>query len=289
MFRDFELERLEAVKEIAFEDKENCFKLEQELEGRLFGKNIELSESFQEKQQAYAEYDLVWQEHQRVHSANDARIKRLTYLQEKAYRKMKKAYDSATDFYSNKNGVSASVHSGKGVRQKNKSESHAAEKRKLMDEVVAINNELSFAKKVVEQRKEHFLALKSEYDQLRLDVDLARENSRVAKTEFEDAVKAYQDRTYMAVSRQKLGSDKEIEMAKSIGIPKQYFHAMRVRYQLTGDIDFFFGGADDPIGPGHGHYVVSQKGKVKYRRNPIDYNLSKKFLYGDDNLFKSAF
>lgn len=32
----------------------------------------------------------------------------------------------------------------------------------------------------------------------------------------------------------------------------------------------YFGGVGKPDGPGHGHYVMDQKGNVTYRREPFD-------------------
>lgn len=289
MFRDFEVDRLEAVQEIAFEDKA---RLQQQLlraSKHLLCTKDALSKAFEDKHQAYADQQSTWQEHHDVHQVNDARIKKLDSKQEKAYLKMRKAYENAEDYYSSRNGESASIYSGKGERHKRKSKAFSAERRQLVDEIIAVNGKFALSKIAFEQSKINFEEVKNEYDTAKSNYDLAKSDFYLAKQELEDATKAYKDRLHSAILRQKLNPEKEYELAKQSGVPTQYLHAMTVRYLISGDIDFFFGGMGDPIGPGHGHYVVSRDGTVKYRRDPLDYHLSRKFIYGDGDYFKSVF
>lgn len=288
MFRDFELERLDAVKEIAYEEKIGFQQKLDEEEKKYSLMKTELSKSSIFRHRAYTNQELARRKHYDINVVNNARIKKLDSKQEKEFFKMRKAYTDAEQYYSKRNGASASIHSGKAERHKRKSKSFSAERRQLVDEIISVNDSFALSRAAFEQSKIDYREVKIKYDVAKTNYDLAKQNFLNSKKYFNDSSEACKEYFQKSISRQKLNPEEEYELANQVGVPRQYLDSMAVRYLISGEIDFFFGGIGDPIGPGHGHYVVNRDGTVKYRRDPLDYHLSKKFLHGDVNLFNSS-
>lgn len=63
-------------------------------------------------------------------------------------------------------------------------------------------------------------------------------------------------------------SNKKV-LAKRAGVPCQYINNVWIDIDSNGMINIYFGGKDKPYGLGHGHYVMSPKGKITYQRDPL--------------------
>lgn len=57
-------------------------------------------------------------------------------------------------------------------------------------------------------------------------------------------------------------------LACKIGIPQQYLDKFHVSVKKDGEIHFYYGGEDKPVGKGHAHVVVNSDHTLKYWRYP---------------------
>ena len=57
-------------------------------------------------------------------------------------------------------------------------------------------------------------------------------------------------------------------LASKIGIPSQYLDSFHVAVKKDGEVHFYYGGEDKPLGRGHAHVVLNSDRSLKYWRYP---------------------
>lgn len=267
MARDAELDRLKAAQDLAFNRQQDAYAAQQRAWEQRSSTRDQMNRAHDRKQRAYDAQQSAWQDYQRVRSANGPRIDSLNTLQEHAYQNMRSAFSDASAAHDRRDGASARSYADRGHAYKAESQGYVAERRRLVDEIRT-------AKARHEPYKLEFQHAKREFDDAKARFDEAKARHERAKVEFEQA-KADHERAKEAfrtrlerVKAERKADNRSI--AERAGIPYQYRDDMYVSRDAAGNINIYFGGAGDPDGPGHGHYVLDSSGNVTYRRDPFD-------------------
>ena len=285
MARDIELDRLKAVQEVAFKQKQVAYQKQEGTWSRLVGLKDELNRAFEEKQRAYKLQNESWEDCQELRSRKGPRIDRLNALQEEAYQNMKRSFDSASAAHERRDGASAKSYSEQGHRYKEEAQDYVAERRELVGELKtaqAIHND---TKPAFNYAKEKFAEVKRKHDESKAEHERAQEEFKRAKSNFDQAATDFKKRLEFLKNEQSLHHEKERRLAERAGVPHQYLDSVKVDYSPDGGINFFFGGVGEPDGLGHGHYAANKSGKVIYQREPFDTHGPQNYLYSDNPRF----
>ena len=267
---DAELDRLKAAQDLAFQRKQRAYDAQDAAWKRRTGAGDAMNHAYEEKQRAYTEQDSTWQNLQRVRDNNGPRIDRLNAQQEAAFESMKRAYDSASAAYDRRDGASAKSYAEEGRRHKEEAQCYVQERRRLVDEIRTAKARLDAIKPTFQRAKADFDSAKCSFDSAKADHSRAQDEFKRAKADFDQAAKAFKARLEIVraeSSRKK--SDKHALAAKA-GVPYGYRDKVWVSTDSDGNTNIYFGGAGQPNGPGHGHYVLDQNGTVTYKRDPFD-------------------
>lgn len=71
-------------------------------------------------------------------------------------------------------------------------------------------------------------------------------------------------------------------IALRAGVPAEYADSVHVAYGPTGKTSVYYGGEGRPDGPGHGHIVLDNDGRVIYWRNPSDPHGTQNYISHED-------
>lgn len=277
MAKDAELDRLKTAQEAAFQRKQDAYQAQQRAWERRSSARDVMNRAFETKQRAYAEQDRTWQYYQSVRNANGSRIDSLNSQQETAYQNMSRSYDAASSAYERRDGASASSYAAEGRSYKEESQRCVAERRGLVEEIRSARAQHEASKPAFQRAKDDFNAAKRTFDSAKTEHERAQAEFQQRKAEAEAAKKAFHERREWLQKEKNLRQEKDRHLASKIGVPSQYLDSFKVRYNLDGGVDIFFGGVGTPDGPGHGHYASDRFGKVTYRRDPFDPHGSQNF------------
>lgn len=277
MAKDAELDRLKSTQDDAFARKQRAYDAQDAAWKRRTSAGDAMNRAYEEKQRAYAEQDASWQYLQRIRDNNGPRIDRLNTQQETAFQNMKRAYDSASAAYERRDGASAKSYAEEGRRYKEEAQGCVSERRRLVDEIRSARARHDAIKPTFQRAKADFDSVKRSFDSAKAEHARAQDEFKLAKADFDQAAKAFKARLDVVraeSSRKK--SDKHALAAKA-GVPFHYRDNMWVSTDPDGNTNIYFGGAGQPNGPGHGHYVLDKNGTVTYKRDPFDPHGSKNF------------
>jgi hypothetical protein len=270
MAKDAELDRLKTAQDLAFQRKQDAYQVQQRAWERRSTARDALNRAHEAKQNAYTAQDASWQDYQRVRSYNGPRIDRLNAQQEAAFENMKRAFDNASSAHDRRDGASARSYADEGHRHKAESQGYVAERRKLVEEIRSARASHEATKPAFQRAKDDFSAAKRSFDQTKAEHERAQEEFKRAKANFDQAAKAFKDRLGKVQAESKRRKDDKRSLAEKAGVPSQYRDNVWVSTDSSGNTNIYFGGAGEPNGPGHGHYVMDHSGKVTYKRDPFD-------------------
>jgi hypothetical protein len=150
-----------------------------------------------------------------------------------------------------------------------------AEFRPLQEEFVRLRDAFDDADAEYQATQRNFDATTPEFERAKAVRDAAQAEQkelakayREAKAEAERAEQAFQRHLAKVKADQDRRKDDKLYLARRAGIPPEYEDDVWISIQ--GEIvNFYFGGAGEPNGPGHGHYAMNiHTGEVTYARNP---------------------
>ena len=115
------------------------------------------------------------------------------------------------------------------------------------------------------------MARDAELDRLKVAQDVAFQRKQNAYQAQQAAcVKAFKTRLEQVRASSKKRREDKKSITEKTGVPFQYRDNVLISTDPDGITNIYFGGVGKPDGPGHGHYVMDQKGNVTYRREPFD-------------------
>ncbi len=271
-----ELDRLKAAQESAFKRKQAAYQAQQAAWEKLSSAKTEMNRAFEVKQRAYSVQESAWQEFSRIRSINSPRIDQLNSYQTNAYESMKNAFNNASAAHERREGASAKAYAEEGHRYKAECQGYVVERRYLISEIRAAKSRLDAAKPDFESAKNYFSNAKNRHDQLKKEYDRAQSEFKSAKADFDSAARAFRDMLDKVKSQNKNRRESDRKLAEQAGVPYQYLDDVKVKQDITGTVNFYFGGIGDD-GLWHGHISMDRSGKVTYRRMPMEDHGSKNF------------
>ncbi len=283
MAKDAELDRLKTAQDLAFQRKQGAYQAMQKAWDCRSSARDTTNRAHEAKQRAYADQDASWQDYQRVRSCNGPDIDSLNAQQETAFRNMQQAYDNASSAYSRRDGAAASSYAADGRRYKEEAQRCVARRRELVEEIRSARTRHEATKPAFQRARDDFNAAKRTFDQAKADHEHAQAEFKRAKEAFDQAVKAFKARLEKVRAENKKRRDDKRSVAEKAGVPYQYRDNVWISKDSDGNTNIYFGGAGEPNGPGHGHYVMDRSGKVTYKRDPFDSHGAQNFTDKDDS------
>lgn len=270
MAKDAELDRLKTAQDLAFQRKQDAYQtMQQAWEKRSSAREV-MNRAHEAKQSAYSVQDASWQDYQKVRALNGPRIDRLNEQQEAAYENMKRAFDSASSAHMSRDGASSRRYADQGHAYKAESQGYVSERRRLVREIRSAKARLEATKPAFQRAKDDFSAAKRTFDSAKTEHERAQASFKRAKADFDQAAKAFRAQLEKVKAAGKQRKADKRNLAEQAGVPMQYRDNVWVSTDSEGNTNLYFGGVGDPNGPGHGHYVMNQSGKVTYKRDPFD-------------------
>ena len=111
------------------------------------------------------------------------------------------------------------------------------------------------------------------YDKRKKNHDALRTTHETNVATYEVSVEANElaNSLYQAAlgSLRALVKDRDRARAVYAKVPARYLNRVTTWIGSDGEIHIYFAGLDQPLGPGHGHYIIGTNGKVFYRRDPM--------------------
>ena len=267
--RDAELDRLKLARESARQRQQAAWQAQQAAWERRSSARAAMNRAYESKQVAYADQQAAWEAYTSVKRANGPRIDSLNAQQERTYRSMKSAFESASLAHDMRDGASARMYADQGHAYKAESQTCVAERRQLVAEIRAARERLDAVKPAFQVAKAEFARARQAFLSAKTEHEHAQAEFKHAKAEFDSCTKAFQTR----LDELKSASRKRCEDKKSIAakarVPLQYRDNVWISTEPNGNVNIYFGGVGKPDGPGHGHYVMNRNGTVTYRRDPF--------------------
>lgn len=270
MANDTRLEQLKIAQERAFTKKQEAYQKQQSSWECLSKARDKMNRAFETKQNAFEAQNQAWQDYRSVSDQNGPRIETLNAAQERAYQNMKNAFDRASSAHDSHDGASAKSYATEGHNYKAEAQICVEERRRLVEECKSARARHEPYKRTFDDAKIAFGHVKDEYEQAKAAHARANDEFKRAKTDFDTAVKAFQERLSELRAENSKRKENNRAIADKAGIPYQYRNDVYVSEESDGTVNIFFGGFGTPDGPGHGHYSMESSGKVIYKRDPSD-------------------
>ena len=140
------------------------------------------------------------------------------------------------------------------------------ERRRLVEEIRSARDKFQECKPAFQDAKDYFSSTKDIFNSAKAEHERAQAEFNKAKAEFDDCAKAFKDRLDELNSAHRKRREDKKSIAEKTGVPFQYRDNVWISKESDGNINIYFGGVGKPDDPGHGHYVMDQKGNVTYRR-----------------------
>ena len=268
--KDAELDRLKAAQDLAYQRKQDAYKVQQSAWERLNSAREAMNRAFEAKQRAYETQESTWQALQRLRDSYGPRIEQCNRDQETAFQNMGRAFDNASSAYSSRNGAMAASYAADGHRYKAEAQGHVAERRRLVGELREAKDRHDNTKPAFQHAKVEFTTAKREFEQARDAHNGAKQKFQEAKAAFDKASTAFRTRLEKVKADNASRNDDRREIARKAGVPTQYLDSIWVSPNGKGGHNIYFGGVGRPNGPGHAHYVIDSSANVTYRRYPFD-------------------
>lgn len=152
----------------------------------------------------------------------------------------------------------------------------AARFRPLQAEFVRLRSISDEAKADHEEAQADFKAAQAaarqaqaEFDSAKAEHEHLQDDYRDAKAAHEQAKDAFNRRLAEVKAEQEQRRSDNRSLAQEAGVPSQYRDNLYVSTDEDGNVNIYFGGSGgDPLGDGHGHYVMDRLGNVTYTRDP---------------------
>ena len=264
--RDAELDRLKLARESARQRQQAAWQAQQAAWERRSSARAVMNRAYESKQVAYADQQAAWEAYTSVKRANGPRIDSLNAQQERTYRSMKSAFESASLAHDMRDGASARMYADQGRAYKAESQTCVAERRQLVAEIRAARERLDAVKSAFQVAKAEFARARQAFLSAKAEHERAQDAFKRAKAELDSYTKAFQTKLDELKSASR---KKRKELAAKAGVPLQYQDDVWISMEPNGNVNIYFGGVDKPDGPGHGHYVMGRNGVVTYRRDPF--------------------
>jgi hypothetical protein len=270
MAKDAELDRLKAAQDRAFQRKQAAYQAQQRAWEKLSSARDAMNRAHEAKQCAYADQDQAWQRYQSVRNANGPRIDSLNSQQEQAFQSMKSAFESASSAHDRRDGASAASYAADGHRYKADAQGYVTERRRLVEEIRSARATHDASKPAFQRAKDDFSTCKRSFESARAEHERRRAEFKQAKADFDSCAQAFKSRLDTVRSAASKRREDKSAVAAKAGVPYQYRDNLWVSTDSNGNTNIYFGGAGEPNGPGHGHYVMDRNGNVTYKRDPFD-------------------
>lgn len=275
--RDSELDRLKEQRDRAFDKKQGAWQAQNDAWERVGSARDTMNGAFDSKRRAREAMDDAWQYRQQVRDRNNPRIDQLFGQQESAYQRQRNAFDNASAAHANRDGASARRYADEGHAAKAECQQYIAERRRLVSENQAAKARHEATRPAWNSAKDAFDRAKSAFDRAKADHARKQAEFKQAKADYERADTAFRNRLGQVKAANERKRDDKRDIARRAGVPSRYLDNLWVSTDTDGNTNIYFGGAGEPNGPGHGHYVMDRNGKVTYKRDPFDPHGSQNF------------
>lgn len=278
MAKDAELDRLKSIQDTAYARKQTAYKAQDHAWNQRRAAGDVMHEAFKAKQDAYDSQQSSWERLQQLRDSRGPRIDTLNRLQEAAFQNMTSSFHEASLAHDRRDGAAARTYADAGHAYKAESQGYVAERRQLVEELRSATAAHKLLAAPFQAAKMRFAEAKHNFESRKQIHEQTQREFRLAKEEFDAAVKAFQARLAVVKSQNESKKNDKRTIAQKAGVPYAYLDKVWISKDSSGNTNIYFGGAGEPNGPGHGHYVVDPHGKVTYKRDPFDPHGSKNFV-----------
>lgn len=263
MPRDAELDQLHDRQEEAFQRKQETWQKQNDAWTKYQSVKERLGQAYQSKQLAYNEQQSHWQDYAKIKTTNGPRIDDLNSRQETAYENMKEAFDNASASHEFHDGLSAKKYSEQG-------HSYQAEAKECVEERRRLVQEIRNARSNFEPYKTRFDDAKVALDQIRVEFNKAKSDYLSLNQEFKQAKADFTKTAADFKTRLDHLKQSDRNLAEKAGVPLQYLDEVKIKREVNGTVNFYFGGLDKKDGNWHGHISTDSLGNVTYKRFPME-------------------
>lgn len=281
MANDLELNRLHDYQEAAFQRKQETWQKQNDAWNKYQVAKERQNRAYDDKQSAYNEQQSHWQDYIRIKTTNGPRIDELNSRQETAYENMKEAFNNASTSYEGHDGLSAKSYSEQGHNYQAEAKACVEERRRLVQAVRDARSRFEPYKTRFDDAKVAFNQAKADFDQVKSDYLRLNEEFKQAKTDFTKATADFK-------SRLELIRRSDRDLAEKAGVPIQYLNEIKVKREIDGTVNIYFGGIDDKDGLWHGHISTDSFGTVTYKRLPMEEHGKQNYVL-PDGVYYGAF
>lgn len=293
MSRSYELDRLKAEQDAAFQRKQEAYQnykcakestdIAHDVMQRAWDERVrareKMNEAFEQRKESFEHHDSVWGEYARIRDYNNSQIESLKYDADYEHRAMQDCFDRASDAYTYGNKSEAPILSQEGHE-------HKERRDELNAEISRLANEVKSAKASAEMRapkvdSSSFESAKAEFERLKEIHESAQTEFKNQKAERDrlkcifDALqeehmrcqKAFQNRLALIKSDNQRERDTILDKA---GIAYYEREDAKIVQKNDGTTQIYHGGVGGGDGLGHGHTAIDNNGNVTYARGAFE-------------------
>lgn len=296
MSRNYELDRLKAEQEAAFQRKQEAFQnyiyardrantlhdaMQNAWEERVRTRE-KMNQEFENRRYAFERHDSIWEKYGRIRDYNNSRIESLKYDADSEHHAMQDCFERASAAYEYGDKAEAPMWSQKGYEHRERRNELNAEISELAQEVKNermyaescaprvdssafedAKAEFEKAKSLHESVQAEFKQLKTERDRLKNIFDSLQDEYIRCKESFQRKLKEIKDER-----------NKILDKAKVREIDRQ---DAKIVKKVDGTVQIYHGGIGKGDGFGHGHTALDCFGNVTYDRDAFSEHGSQNF------------
>lgn len=300
MSRNYELDKLKAEQESAFQRKQEAYRNYEDVRDRVnaaydamqaaWEKRVcareKMNQEFEKRKSAYEYHDSVWADYGRIRDNNNSQIESLKLEADSEHHAMQDCFDRASAAYEYGDKSEAPMWSQEGHEHKERRNTLNAEISQLAQEVkdakahaelyapkvnssafTSAKAEFERAKSLHESAQAEFKSLKAQRDQLKNTFDALHAEHIHCKNAFQSKLEEIK-----ADNQHK--RDKILDKAKIYGSARK---DAKIVEKADKTVQIYHGGLGKGDGLGHGHTAIDRSGKVTYDRNAFAKHGSQNF------------
>lgn len=293
MSRNYELDKLKAEQEIAFQRKQEAFQNYKSARDRvdtahdtmqsaweeLVRMREKMNQEFETRQSAFERHDSVWEEYGRIRDYNNSQIELLKHEADDEHYAMQDCFERASDEYAYGDKAEAPIWSQEGYEHKARRDELNAKISELAHEVKSARAyaeacapkadssafecaqaEFQNAKSFHESARAEFMHLKAERDRLKDEFDSLQ-------AEYIRCRESFQKKLEELKTNNRRERDKTLDKAGIYGSDRK---DAKIVKKDDGTTQVYHGGIGKGDGLGHGHTVIDDTGKVTYDRKSFE-------------------
>lgn len=300
MSKNYELDRLKAEENIAFQRKQEAFQnyefarkranaahdvMQSAWEERVRARE-KMNQEFEKRKSAFEYHDSVWENYNRIRDYNNSRIESLKYDADSEHRAMQDCFDRANTEYEYGSKADAPIWSQEGHEHRERRNELNAEISALAQEVKNArdyaescapkvdSSAFEYAKIEFERAKYVHESTKTEFQQLKAESDSLKDTFDSLQTEFLRCKELFQRKLEEVKSNNQRERDKILDKAKIYGFDRK---DAKIVKKSDDTVQVYHGGIGKGDGFGHGHTAINKTGDITYNRKAFAKHGSQNF------------